>query len=115
MNNFWDSRAVSELVPEVVCHLVVLLVLNVCLKIIFTRKGMEKLWLLPAKKGEPVLLCQGALKAVLLHHLHHPPLPKVFVVLLARPHPSQVVQHHPSVESLQEQRNINISLCSSAR
>ena len=76
------------------------LVLRVCLNIVLTGKGMEKVWLLPAKEGEPVLLCQGALHLILLHHLQHLDPSKLLIVLLASSHPGQVVQHHPSVKPL---------------
>ena len=76
------------------------LVLHVCLNIVLTGKEMKKVWLLLDKEGEPVLLCQGALHLIFLHHFQNLHPSKLLNVLLASSHPGQVVQHHPSVKPL---------------
>ena len=73
------SLTVPELLPQV--DQLPGLVLHVCLNIVLTGKVMKRVWLLQAKEGEPVLLCQGALHLILLHHLQHLDPNKLLIVL----------------------------------
>ena len=50
--------------------------------------------------GEPVLVPEADVVAVLVHQPGHLPGLQVPVVLVAGPHPLQVEQHHAGVETL---------------